>query len=200
MVGQTIGSYIPRTLGWRWLEWVMLIMGGLVLCTVLLLQPETFGSLLLSWKAKILRAETGDQRYRAEMEMKNEGLAQRLGTSVYRPFMIFYSEPIIILVSLYLTIIYIVLFTFLEGYTYVFGKTCGLSEELTSLCWAGMLVGVLLVGGLVPVIYSWTLREYKKTSIIAPETRIWYAMLGGASAVPISLFWMGWTRNVSGHV
>ncbi|KAL4745803.1 hypothetical protein BDW72DRAFT_186059 [Aspergillus terricola var. indicus] len=25
MIGQVIGSYIPTTLGWRWLEWIMLI-------------------------------------------------------------------------------------------------------------------------------------------------------------------------------
>lgn len=200
MIGQIIGSYIPTTLGWRWLEWIMLIMGGAVLVIVLVFQPETYGPLLLHWKASILRKETGDQRYRAPMEMKEEGLMQRLKMSVYRPFAMFYSELIIILMSLYLTIIYIVLFTFLEGYTYIFGETYGLSEGLTSLCWTGMLVGIILVGCIVPIVYNWTAKEYKKQgkmSAIAPEIRLWYTMLGGAPAVPISLFWMGWTSYVS---
>ncbi|PLB55493.1 MFS general substrate transporter [Aspergillus steynii IBT 23096] len=199
MIGQMIGSYIPTTLGWRWLEWIMLIMGGAVLVIVLLFQPETYGHLLLYWKASIHRRETGDQRYRAPMEMNREGLGQRLKVSVYRPFAMFYSELIIILMSLYLTIIYIVLFTFLEGYTYMFGETYGLSEGLTSLCWTGMLVGILLVTCIVPVVYNLTAREYKrsKSSTIAPEIRLWYTMLGGAPAVPISLFWMGWTSNPS---
>lgn len=198
MIGQIIGSYIPVTLGWRWLEWVMLIMGGVVLALVLLFQPETYGNLILYWKASILRKETGDERYRAPMEINQKGLGQRLKTSVYRPFAMFYSELIIILMSLYLTIIYIVLFTFLEGYAYIFGDAYGLSEGLTNLCWAGMLIGTLLVSSVVPVVYSWTAKAYARDkSTIAPEMRLWYTMLGGAVAVPISLFWMGWTSNVS---
>lgn len=199
MAGQIMGSYIPIHLGWRWLEWIMLIMGGAVLLVILVLQPETYGPLILYWKAKILREETGDDRYKAPMEMKNEALGRRLLISVYRPFALVYSELIVILMSLYLTVIYIVLFTFLEGYTYIFGDTYGLSQEMTGILWAGMLCGILLVGCLVPVVYSWTAKEYKKTSTIAPETRLWYAMLGGAPAVPISLFWMGWTSYVSVH-
>lgn len=199
MIGQLIGSYVPTTLGWHWLEWIMLIMGGAVLALVFLFQPETYGNLILFWKASILRKETGDERYRAPMEMKRESLGQRLKLSVYRPFAMFYSELIIILVSLYLTIIYIILFTFLEGYTYVFGEIYGISEGLTSVCWAGMLVGILLVSCVVPVVHSWTAKAYarEKSSPIAPEMRLWYTMLGGAPAVPISLFWMGWTSNVS---
>lgn len=199
MAGQIIGSYIPIHLGWRWLEWIMLIMGGATLVVILLFQPETYGPLLLYWKAKILREETGDKRYKAPMEMKHATLSRRLLLSVYRPFVLVYSELIIILMSLYLTVLYIVLFTFLEGYTYIFGQTYGLSQEITGILWAGMLCGILLVGSLVPVVYSWTAKEYKKTSTIAPEIRLWYAMLGGAPAVPISLFWMGWTSYVSSH-
>ncbi|KAJ5231826.1 Major facilitator superfamily domain general substrate transporter [Penicillium citrinum] len=197
MIGQIIGSYIPTTLGWRWLEWIMLIMGGVILVIVLLLQPETYGSLLLHWKASILRKETGDKRYRAPMEVKRESLGRRLLTSVYRPFVLFYSELILILMSLYLTVVYIVLFTFLEGYTFIFTDTYGVSQGITSVAWAGMLCGILLVTCIVPVVYSWTTKEYQKTTTIAPETRLWYAMLGGAPAVPISLFWMGWTCNSS---
>jgi MFS family permease len=199
MIGQMIGSYIPVRLGWRWLEWTMLIMGGIVLVLVLLFQSETYGDLILYWKASILRKETGDERYRAPLEMKGESLGQRLKLSVSRPFAMFYSELIIILISLYLTIIYIVLFTFLEGYTYVFGQTYGISEGLTSLCWTGMLVGTLLVGCVVPVVYNWTAKASirDETPAVDPEMRLWYAMLGGAPAVPVSLFWMGWTSNVS---
>lgn len=201
MVGQLIGAYVPGSaaLGWRWLEWLMLILGGAVLAAVLLFQPETYGDMILYWKASILRRETRDERYRAPIELKQESLGQRLRVAVCRPFTMFYSEPILILISLYLTIIYIVLFTFLEGYTYLFSETYNLSEGLTSICWTGMLVGTLLVVGLVPVVYSWTAKACAQSpsSTIVPEIRLWYTMLGGAVAVPISLFWMGWTSNVS---
>jgi hypothetical protein len=131
------------------------------------------------------------------MELRSETLGRRLLTAIYRPFLWSYTELIIILMSVYLTVVYIVLFTFLEGYTYVFGETYGLSLGLTNVAWAGMLVGIVLTGCTVPLVYSWTAKEYQKTGRILPETRLWYAMLGGAPAVPISLFWMGWTSYVS---
>ncbi|PWY78942.1 C6 transcription factor [Aspergillus eucalypticola CBS 122712] len=163
-----------------------------------LARPETYGNLILYWKASILRKETGHERYRAPIEINQKSLSQRLKTSVYRPLAMFYSELIIILMSLYLTIIYIVLYTFLEGYTCIFGDAYGLSEGLTNLCWASMLIGTLLVSGVVPVVYSLTAKAYARDkSTIAPEMRLWYMMLGGAVAVPISLFWMGWTSNPS---
>lgn len=115
-----MGSFIPTTLGWRWLEWIMLITGGAFLIIAILSQPETYSNIILYWNASMLRQETGNQRYRAPIEMKREGLGQRLILAVFRPFSMFCSEMIIILISHYLTIIYIVLFTFLEGYTYVF--------------------------------------------------------------------------------
>ncbi|PIG89437.1 hypothetical protein AARAC_009871 [Aspergillus arachidicola] len=174
IIGQLIGSFIPMTLGWRWLEWIMLIMGV---------------------EASALRRQTGEKRYRAPLEMRTDSLLRRLAIAVSRPFLWSYTEPIVILMSLYLTIIYIILFTFLEGYRFIFGATYGLSSGMTSIAWAGMLVGAFLVSLLAPLVYSWTRNEYSQTGQIRPEARLWYAMLGGAPAVPIGLFWMGWTTN-----
>lgn len=58
--------------------------------------------------------------------------------------------------SLYLTIVYIIFFTFLGGYVYIFGHTYGLSQGLTSITWAGMLVGIFLAIVTTLVVYSWT--------------------------------------------
>lgn len=66
----------------------------------MLFQPETYGNMILYWKASILRKETRDERYRAPIELKRESLGQRLKVAVCRPFTMFYSEPILILVSL----------------------------------------------------------------------------------------------------
>lgn len=196
VVGQLIGSFIPPALGWRWLEWIMLIMGGTVLLTVILFQPETYGDLLLYLKAQALRKKTGDMRYRAPMEVNGLPLQQRLMIAVSWPFLWSYTEMIVLLMALYLTVVYIILFTFLEGYKFIFGETYGLSQGLTSITWAGMLVGMILTCLIVPTIYNWTRKEHEKTNRILPETRQWYSMLGGAPAVPVGLFWMAWTSYV----
>jgi hypothetical protein len=93
-----------------------LIISGLVLALVFFFQPETYPPILLKWKAKHLRELTGDDRYRAEIEVREESFFHRLKRALYRPFLLTSREPIIMLVALYLSVIYIVLFTFLDGY------------------------------------------------------------------------------------
>ncbi|KAK3699145.1 hypothetical protein LTR37_016619 [Vermiconidia calcicola] len=109
-------------------------------------------------------------------------------------------EPVIMLLALYLTVIYIVLFTFFHGYTYIFEGTHGLSQGLTGLCFLGIVVGLFGASALVPLIYRWAKRDLQKIKEqggdrLPPEFRLWYAMLGGAFALPISLFWMAWTTR-----
>jgi len=54
--------------------------------------------------------------------------------------------------------------------------------------------------GLVPLIYRWAKVEMAKAEAVGrdkidPEFRLWFSMLGGSIAIPISLFWMAWTSR-----
>ena len=109
-------------LSWRWEEWITLIISAVVLTCIVLFQPETYPQTLLKWKAKHIRDLTGDDRYRAAIEIRQETLVHRLRRALYRPFLLSAREPMVILIGLYLLVIYIILFTFLDGYTYIFSK------------------------------------------------------------------------------
>jgi hypothetical protein len=107
------------------------------------------------------------------------------------------------LFSLYLAVIYIILFTFLDGYDYVFGRTYGFSEGITGLAFLGIGVGLCGASCLVPLIHHWVKQDLRKlretdgpNAELPPEKRLYFAMLG-APAIPISLFWMGWTNYSS---
>ncbi|MCJ1229813.1 hypothetical protein MMC12_006483 [Toensbergia leucococca] len=197
--GPVVGGFIVQSsvLSWRWTEWITLIISGLILSLIVLFQPETYAPVLLKWKAAHLRALTGDDRYRAEVEILEENFLHRLRRALYRPFVLTFSEPIIMLVALYLTVIYIILFTFLDGYNYIFAETYGFSEGITGLAFMGIGVGLCGASILVPIIYKWAKRDLAKIEAaggtrLPPEFRLWFGMLG-APAIPISLFWMGWT-------
>lgn len=178
-------------------------MSGLVFFLVLFFQPETFAPVLLKWKAAHLRKITGDDRYVAEVEIRADSFGRRLLTALYRPFLLTIREPIVILFALYLTVVYIILFTFLDGYTYVFGETYGFSEGITGLAFIGIAIGLCGASLLVPLIHHWAKRDLAlirekegPSAKLPPEKRLWFAMFG-APAVPISLFWMGWTNYPS---
>lgn len=201
--GPVVGGFIGQSsrVSWRWTEWITLIISGLVLFNVVLFQPETYAPILLKWKAAHLRELTGDDRYRAEVEIRDVSFIKRLGRALYRPFLLTISEPIIILIALYLTVIYIILFTFLDGYDFVFTQTYGFSEGITGLSFIGIGIGLCLASALVPLVYKWAKNDLAKIkeqggTRLPPEFRLWFAMFG-APAIPISMLWMGWTAYPS---
>jgi multidrug resistance protein len=203
--GPVVGGFIGQSnlVSWRWCEWITLIISGAILALVFFFQPETFAPILLKWKAAHLREITGDDRYVAAVEIRADPFRIRLLHALYRPFILVAREPIIMLFALYLTVVYIILFTFLDGYNYVFGVTYGFSEGIIGLSFLGIAIGLCGASVLVPLIHHWAKRDlatakelYGPNARNPPEKRLWFAMLG-APAVPISLLWMGWTNYPS---
>ncbi|KAI4098464.1 MAG: hypothetical protein LQ339_006435 [Xanthoria mediterranea] len=86
--GPVVGGFIgeSKLVSWRWTEWVTLIISGLILTSIVFLQPETYAPILLKWKAAHLRSLTGDERYRAEVEIREDNIWSRLKRAMYRPF------------------------------------------------------------------------------------------------------------------
>ena len=215
MLGPVIGSYV-YTYHWRWVDWITLIMAGLVTLLVLFLLPETHPGIIQSWRAKQLRKTTGDNRYRSQAEIIQIGFWVRMERAVLRPWALA-TDAIVVAITFYLTIIWAILFTFLDGYTYIFAETYGVSQGITGVIFTAMYVGVLLSTFLVPVVYRLTTRDMErqrsrkdeqieseaaksqpqKAMRPRPETRLYYAMLGGGWAIPVSIFWLAWTAYPS---
>lgn len=186
--------------GWRWTEWVTLIGSGVVLALVVFTQPETHAPTLLRWRAHHLRSLTRDKRFVSQSEIGQEPFLARLGQALWRPVVLTIHEPVIVLITLYMTVVYIVLFTFLIGYDFIFGETYGVSQGVTGTCFAGIIVGVVASLGIIPLMCRWGTRDLQAIKErggdrLPPEFRLWFCMLGGALAIPVSLFWMGWTAR-----
>jgi hypothetical protein len=196
-----VGGFIGQSnlVSWHWCEWITLIISRLILGLVVLFQPEIFTPVLLKWKAAHLRKITDDDRFAAEVEIRAATFWKRLLHALYLSLLLTIREPINILFALYLTVVYIILFTFLDGYTYIFGETYGFSEGITGLSFICIAIGLCGASLLVPLIHRWAkqgLKAIQKEGLntkLPPEKSLWFAVFG-APAVPISLFWMGWTK------
>ncbi|EXJ77977.1 hypothetical protein A1O3_09136 [Capronia epimyces CBS 606.96] len=204
-LGPVMGAWIPESPylhTWRWTEWVALLTAGVVLFLAFFFQPETYAPVLLSWKAAQLRKLTGDHRYYAEHELERIPLLMRLRIALPRPFLMAFHEPVIMLITLYMCVLYIILFTFFDGYEDIFTRTYGISQGLTNTIFVAQFVGICLGSLWLPWIYKKTVQAQRRAEAdglkqFDPEVRLWFAMLGGAPAIPVSLFWMAWTAYPS---
>lgn len=187
-------------LSWRWSEWIILITDGLVIALVVASMSETLASRLLLYKAQHLRTLTGDPRFKTAHEANGHSLSEVLKINFTRPFVLA-LEPIVVLFTLYLSVVYIVLFTFLDGYPFIFEKTYGINQGLSNICFVGLFIGILLSMATVPIVYNITKKQLARDGddgtgkVIRQEMRLIFAMIG-APLIPIGLFWMGWTNYV----
>lgn len=97
--------------------------------------------------------------------------------------------------NLYISLIYGILYIWFEGFPIVFSEIHGFNEGETGLAFLGLLVGTC---GTIPVYFHWKWKYQSKyfdrSGNIQPEYQLPPACVG-AFALPISLFWFGWTGN-----
>ncbi|GAB7355542.1 hypothetical protein MBLNU459_g6020t1 [Dothideomycetes sp. NU459] len=208
------GAWIARSsISWRWTEWISVILSGFTLVLTVLFLPETFAPILLSWKASHLRRVTGDTRYLAELD-RQASLVARVKTALRRALHMLTKEPIVALLGLWLVLVYVVVYSFLQGLSFVFGDTYEFSRGLVGTSFAAILLGTNLWVCTVPVYYYLYKRKILQLEVRngdetrfpgqqipgkdlpAPEYRLW-AAAPVAVLLPISLFWLGWTNYSS---
>jgi hypothetical protein len=119
-------------------------MTALVTTLIALFAPETYAPVILSWKAAQLRHLKWNPLYRSELEIRLEPLWLRLLHSIRRPFSLFLHEITVLLFTIYLTVLYIVSFTFLTGFSYIYGGIYHLSQRHVGLCFLSLDVGILI--------------------------------------------------------
>jgi MFS transporter, DHA1 family, multidrug resistance protein len=200
MMAPIVGGWVLSNtqLNWRWMEWILLMISGAAYIIALLFLPETYLPVLLDWKAKQLRRTTGDNRYFSD-HAKKESFFKRMKKTL--PMSAKYiREPVIAVLGGYLVLLYILLFTFLSGFEFIFKDTYDLSEGIYGSCFASVAVGATFFVLSAPWLYESARNrtEHIRRAPVDPEFRLWPAMLA-APFLPISLFWLGWTNysNIS---
>ncbi|WFC95942.1 hypothetical protein MBRA1_002598 [Malassezia brasiliensis] len=148
LVGGAITSATNAVDGWRYIYWTLFAFVGLVwIATVF--TKETLGSVILLRRAKKLRKETGDNRYKTVQEMNPLSMRTVLTVSLLRPFELLIREPILISFSLYLCLIYSLLYLMFFAYPIIFLEGHGFNEFQTGLCFISIIIGIVLALALI---------------------------------------------------
>lgn len=188
VIGPLIGGFIGKYAGWQWLYWVNMISAFVVWCCCLVL-PETFAPVLLKRRAKKMRKDLQDDSFVTEQEVLRRPLSEIVVETLVRPFQMLVEEPILLLMSLYVALVYGLLYAYFFAYPVVFVEGYGWDDAKTGLTFCGVFIGV----GLALLVTPWLEKKYvAKGDNVTPEDRL-PGMLIGGPWVPISLFIFGWT-------
>lgn len=107
--------------------------------------PETYAPTILARRARKQRKETGEP-YVTEYDLEMRPLAERLRVFLLRPFQLLFLEIIVLLISLYMSILYGVLYMFFVAYPIVYQEGKGYSASQTGLMFIPLAVGVRIPG------------------------------------------------------
>ncbi|KIW83638.1 hypothetical protein Z517_02884 [Fonsecaea pedrosoi CBS 271.37] len=199
MLAPVAGGWLVqnRNLSWHWTDWVTLIISSFAFIVAFLFLPETYLPVLLDWKARHLRRVSGSPVY-VSRHAEKASLLKRLRETLPMTVVYFSSEPVVAVLGGYLVLVYILMFSFLSGFDYIFKETYGLSDGLTGSCFASIAAGSSFFTLSAPGLFHLSREHthYVPQARITPEYRLWPAIVT-APLMPVSLFWLGWTNYAS---
>ncbi|EKV11955.1 MFS multidrug transporter, putative [Penicillium digitatum] len=199
-LGPVIGGFLAAAAGWRWVEGLLAVFSGVLWLCILLLLPETYSPVLLRRRAEKMSAMTG-KVYRSQFDIDRgpAPLGKTLRTALSRPWILLFCEPIVLLFSIYMAIIYGTLYMLFAAYPIVFQDIRGWGEGIGGLAFLGILVGMIMaVMYKFPENFRYAKKCSQTTDRLAPELRLPPSMVGGI-ALPIGLFWFAWTNSPNIH-
>ena len=193
VAGPIIGGFVTESyLGWRWTAWITLIMAALFGFIGLLLIPETSSARILQTKARRLRFETNKWALHAKADESRVDFNSIMTVYLVRPFVMFVQEPILALLTAYMSFLYGVLYLLFEAYPISFQEERGWSPGVGGLPFTAFIVGIAMGAGAIA--YSTRTnftRAFKKHGKVIPEERL-PPMIVGAAVLPIGLFMFAW--------
>ncbi|KAH0368844.1 MFS general substrate transporter, partial [Aureobasidium melanogenum] len=189
-----IGGFITTSyLGWRWCEYITAIMGFTGLALLVFLLEETYPPVILVNKAAELRRRTKNWGIHAKQEEIEINLRELVEKNLGRPMRMLFTEPIVLLLSIYMAFVYGLLYLFLTFYPIVFQRVHGMSPGVGGLPYFGMILGEFFAGLYIVIdVPSYNRKLKANNNIPIPEWRLPPVIIGGV-LFGIGLLWFGWT-------
>ena len=187
------GFIVESSLGWRWTEWLVAIMGFSAFFVDLVFLDETYPPVILISKAAELRRRTKNWGIHAKQEEIEIDFRELITKNFSRPLRLLVTEPIVLLLSIYMAFIYGLLYLFLTAYPIVFQQIHRMSPGVGGLPYFGIIIGMVIAGTYVALTQpSYNRKLTANNGVPVPEWRLPPVIAGGIS-FSIGLFWFGWT-------
>lgn len=233
-LGPLVSGFVAQNTTWRWVFWLQVITCGVLILVFALFFRETRGSIILSRKAARLnqwyeelealghygllapqdsteKSSVQRIRWRVKSDEERESLSKMVGISLYRPFHLLVTEPVVFFFSLWVSFAWAVLYLTFGAISLVFKDVHNFSIEQSGAVFAAMTTGSLLAT-LLSISQERVLTRLAKdkskprNKLVAiygdlsatPEGRLYFACVE-AALLPIGLFWFGWSLSPDIH-
>ncbi|EON99451.1 putative major facilitator superfamily protein [Phaeoacremonium minimum UCRPA7] len=198
-IGPVAGGYLIEAAGWRWVYWLIVILGGVCVFVAFFTLKETFAPLILQRRAARLRKETGNPALRSKLQ--THGAKDEFQLAIVRPLKLLFTTPIVTLMALYVAITYGILYLLLTTFSFVYPQQYHFGEGTVGLAFLpaglGMAIGVVTFGQLTDLMVR---RRQAKGVEHKPEVRLAPVLTIPCGVVlPIGLFIYGWTTDKAVH-
>lgn len=188
VLGPIVGGFVTKShLGWRWTQWLSIILSLSFLAIYFVFCPETYSPVVLARLAK----KRGHMPPGGKVDFK-----QLARVYMLRPFIMLIQEPILALLTLYMGFIYGFLYLCFEAFPIAFEEHRGWDIGIGSLPFLSITVGVFIGVGIIVVHTMTRMRRKLETVGDAPEERL-VPMMIGSIMMPAGIFWFAWTSNTS---
>ncbi|KAF9450774.1 MFS general substrate transporter [Macrolepiota fuliginosa MF-IS2] len=204
VIGPIVGGFVAENphLGWHFNFWIMLILSALTLIIGYFISPETYAPVLLRRRAQKLQKASNNMIYYTTSYDRNrsKSFLQIMRMNLKRPFVFIATEPIVLLLAIYISIVYGTLYALFSAFPIIFQQHKGFTPGQSGLAFLGVGFGIVMGTSSQSIqnrIYRKSMDQ-SKTGRAPPEARLHIAILGGILA-PVGLWWFAWTTMPSVH-
>lgn len=197
ILGPIIGGFSEQYLSWRWSIWIQLIFGVVAQLMHLRLVPETRTTIMMDEIAKKKR-RNGENIWGPNelVPYKDRFSAREILITWGRPFKMFLTEPIVLVLSLLSGFSDALIFMFIQSFALVY-RQWGFDSVQLGLAFIPIGIGYLLAWlSFIPMIRrNIAQRKANPDDEKAQfESRLWW-LLYTAPCLPIGLIGFAWTST-----
>lgn len=198
--GPIVGGFAAQVRGWRLTVWIVCWLASAVVVVLFFCLPESSASTILLKRAKRLRKATGNRRLKSQSELDGNAtsVAKNQIATLGSAFVLTFSEPIVFVMDLYTALLYGILFIWFESFPFVFGGIYHFTLGQQGLVFLGIFVGGVIT---LPLYLLWIkhrivprfTQPHFRPEMVLPPTFF------GSAALPLCLFFYGWSARESVH-
>ncbi|KAK1246573.1 hypothetical protein MKX08_000375 [Trichoderma sp. CBMAI-0020] len=196
VLGPIVGGFTEKYLDWRWSIWVQLILGGFVQLLHFFTVPETRTTIIMNRIAKKRREQNNENIWGPDelVPFRDRFSAKEVITTWIRPFKMFLTEPIVLVLSLLSGFSDALIFMFIQSFALVY-KQWGFGTVEIGLSFIPIGIGYVIAWILFIPAIKRNIKERKAKpddERAQYESRLWF-LLYTAPCLPIGLIGFAWT-------